>query len=418
MIGYLDCSTGVSGDKFLGALLDAGTQSGDFTADDLRAIVARLAPEAVVGVERVVSRGVTAIGVRVSAAPDASAGAGVEPHSRTWADIRALIEAADLPAPVHATSLAAFEALAVAEAGVHGTDVDDVHFHEVGAIDSIVDMVGVCAGVHALGIDRLMVSAVAVGSGTVETSHGTLAVPAPATAALLIGVPILAGPATGELTTPTGAALLCTLADEYGSLPALTVQRIGTGAGTRDIGHPNVCRLSLGTSAESTAGDTANGAPGAVPGAADPATGLRQEAVTVLETNIDHLSAEELAFAAGELLAAGALDVWQTPIVMKKGRLAVTLSVLTDGPSATETVARIMALTGTLGVRVSHRHRLVAPRDIVTVATPWGPVRAKVGSGRVRPEHEDVARVAREARQEYDTVTREIIRLADDQGLT
>ncbi len=400
MIGYLDCSTGVSGDKFLGALLDAGTQSGDFTASDLRAIVARLAPEAVVDIERVVSRGVTATGVRVTAAPN------VEPHSRTWGDIRTLIEAAELPSPVRATSLAAFEALAVAEAGVHGTDVDRVHFHEVGAIDSIVDMVGVCAGVHALGIDRLVVSAVAVGSGTVETSHGTLAVPAPATAALLIGVPILAGPAKGELTTPTGAALLCALADEFGPLPSLTVERIGTGAGTRDIGCPNVCRLSLGTSAESDAA------------AIEPATGLKQEAVTILETNIDHLSAEELAFAAEELLVAGALDVWQTPIVMKKGRLAVTLSALVDESSAAPMVARIMALTGTLGVRVSHQHRLVAPREVVTVDTPWGPVSAKVGSGRARPEHEEVARITRETGQEYHKVVREIARLAADQELT
>lgn len=405
MIGYLDCSTGVSGDKFLGALLDVGTQSGDFTADDLHAIVARLAPEAVVVVERVLSRGVTATGIRVTASLDA------EPHSRTWADIRTLIENAELPAPVRTTSLAAFEALAVAEAGAHGTDVDRVHFHEVGAIDSIVDMVGACAGVHALGIDRLVVSAVAVGSGTVETSHGTLAVPAPATAALLVGIPILAGPATGELTTPTGAALLCALADEYGPLPALTVQRIGTGAGTRDIGCPNVCRLSLGSPASGSRTDALLGD--------DVATfGLTQEAVTVLETNIDHLSAEELAFAAEELLASGALDVWQTPIVMKKGRLAVMLSVLTDEPSAAATVARIMKLTGTLGVRVSARQRYVAPRDIITVATPWGPVRAKVGSGRVRPEHEDVARVARETGQEYDTVTCDTMRLAADLGLT
>jgi len=396
MIGYLDCSTGISGDKFLGALLDAGTQSGEFTAEDLRAIVARLAPEAIVTVERVVSRGVTATGIRVTAAPDA------EPHSRTWADIRTLIESAELPAPVRDTSLAAFEALAVAEAGVHGTDVDRVHFHEVGAIDSIVDMVGVCAGVHALGIDRLVVSAVAVGSGTIETSHGTLAVPAPATAALLIGVPIHAGPATGELTTPTGAALLCALADEFGPLPALTVEAIGTGAGTRDIGCPNVCRISLGTGTQLT------GVRDALLGDDVSAAGLEQELVTLLETNIDHLSAEELAFAAEELLAEGALDVWQTPIVMKKGRLAVTLSVLTEESTATATIARIMALTGTLGVRVLALQRVIAPRKVVTVATPWGPVRAKVGAGRVRPEHEDVTRIARETGRSYREVTREI----------
>jgi pyridinium-3,5-bisthiocarboxylic acid mononucleotide nickel chelatase len=383
MIGYLDCSTGISGDKFLGALLDVGTESGDFTADDLRAIVASLAPEAVVEVERVVSRGVTATGVRVHAE--------VQPHSRTWAGIRELIESAELPERVRTTSLAAFEALAVAEAGVHGTTVDAVHFHEVGAIDSIVDMVGVCAGVHALGIDRLIVSAVAVGSGTVETSHGTLAVPAPATAALLVGIPILGGPAAGELTTPTGAALLRALADDYRTMPAMTSSAVGYGAGTRDIGHPNVCMLTLGTTAEELADSD-----------------VTLEWVVVLETNIDHLSPEELAFAAEELLSAGALDVWQTPIVMKKGRSAIQLSVLSSAEKAAELAARVMQLTGSLGVRSTPTQRYVAPREIVQIESPWGLVPAKIGGGRVRPEHDHVARIARESGLHYDEVRRTI----------
>ena len=371
MIGYLDCSTGVSGDKFLGALLDIGTQSGAFTADHLRGIVGQLAPEATVDVERVVSRGVTATGVRVHAAH--------QPHSRTWGDIRTLIEAADLPGRVRETSLSAFRALAEAEAGVHGGTVDSVHFHEVGAIDSIVDMVGVCAGVHALGIERLIVSAVAVGSGTVETSHGTLAVPAPATATLLLGVPVLGGPATGELTTPTGAALLHAVADEFGPLPALSISKIGYGAGTRDIGVPNVCRLSLGTLATpSDAVDTV------------------LEPVVVLETNIDHLSAEELAFCAEELMLAGALDVWQTPIVMKKGRSATMLSVLCAAADATALATRTIALTGSLGVRELPMQRHVTPREQFEVDTPWGPIAVKSGGGRIRPEHDAVARIARE----------------------
>lgn len=395
MIGYLDCSTGVSGDKFLGALLDAGTRSGDFTADDLRVVVASLAPEAVVEVERVISRGVSATSVRVRAA------AGVEPHSRTWAGIRELIGAADLPERVRETSLAAFEALAVAEAGVHGTAVDSVHFHEVGAIDSIVDMVGVCAGVHALGIERLIVSAVAVGSGTVETSHGTLSVPAPATAALLVGVPILGGPASGELTTPTGAALLRALADDYRTLPAMTIRLVGYGAGTRDIGHPNVCRLSLGTPAEQTD----------LPGVAHD---LVLEEVIVLETNIDHLSAEELAFAAEELLTAGALDVWQAPIVMKKGRAAITLSLLSPAEEAAALAQRVIELTGSLGVRSAPMQRYVAPREIVQVESAWGMVTVKVGGGRVRPEHDQVASIAREHGRGYNEVRLAIEKLTRD----
>jgi len=392
MIGYLDCSTGVSGDKFLGALLDVGTRRGGFDADDLRAVVAKLAPEAVVEVAPVISRGISAVGVSVRAEG--------QPHSRTWASIRSQIETTDLPRPVRERSLAAFSALAVAEAAAHGTDIDSVHFHEVGAIDSIVDIVGVCAGLHALGIERLVVSAVAVGSGTVETSHGTLPVPAPATAALLEGVPVLGGPAGGELTTPTGAALLVALADGFGPMPALTVLGSGYGAGTRDIGCPNVCRLLLGTAADAPSDDD---------------TGASAEAVAVLETNVDHISAEELAFAAEELLAEGALDVWQTPIVMKKGRSAVTLSVLVTADSAAVTAARIMALTGTLGVRVAPMHRFVTAREVVEIATAWGTVRVKSGAGRVRPEHEDVARIAREHGLSYRDVAREIGRLAAEQ---
>ena len=386
MIGYLDCSTGVSGDKFLGALLDLGTRRGVFTTEHLSRIVAALAPEAVVDVERVISRGVSAVGIRVRAEG--------QPHSRAWADIRAQLESAALPEPVRERALSAFRVLAEAEAAVHGSTVDRVHFHEVGAIDSIADIVGVCAGVHALGIERLIVSAVAVGSGTVETSHGTLPVPAPATATLLEGVPVFAGPATGELTTPTGAALLCALADGFGPMPALTVLGSGYGAGTRDIGCPNVCRLLLGESA------------------AQEPTLTGGQPVVVLETNIDHLASEELAFAAEELLSAGALDVWQTPIVMKKGRSAVMLSVLALADETAALSARMVELTGSLGVRVVPMQRFVADREVVEVATPWGPARVKTGAGRVRPEHEDVARIAREHGLSYHDVADDIERRA------
>ncbi len=199
-------------------------------------------------VERVSSRGVSALGVRVTAEG--------QPHSRRWADIRASVEAAALPLPVIDRALRAFGALAQAEATVHGTAIDDVHFHEVGAIDSIVDVVGACAGLHALGITSLLATPVAVGSGTVETSHGTLPVPAPATALLLreASVPIVTGPAAGELTTPTGAALLAACVDGFSAMPPVTIVGIGYGAGTRDIGVPNVCRLILAE--EAAVGDT------------------------------------------------------------------------------------------------------------------------------------------------------------------
>jgi uncharacterized protein (TIGR00299 family) protein len=384
VIGYLDCSSGVSGDKFLGALLDLGAVRGDFTAEDLRDIVATLAGEARVDVERVLSRGVSAIGVTVHAEG--------EPHSRSWADIERLLEAANLPEPVRAAAIRTFDALAVAEATVHGVAVDDVHFHEVGALDSIADIVGVCAGLHALGVETVFASPVAVGSGTVETSHGTLPVPAPATAALLADLAIVAGPASGELTTPTGAALVKTLCAGVGVMPPMLVDRVGYGAGTRDIGSPNVCRLIVGEGR---------------PGLGTPS--LPIEPVVLLETNIDHLTPEELAFAAEELLATpGALDVWQTPIVMKKGRSAVALSVLAETGGAEFVAERVIELTGSLGVRRSPLERYVAPREIVSLETPWGPVRLKVGAGRARPEHEDVAEIARRTGRPYAEVANEI----------
>ncbi|MDR3686706.1 MAG: nickel pincer cofactor biosynthesis protein LarC [Coriobacteriia bacterium] len=389
-IAYLDCSTGVSGDKFLGALLDAGELRGDFTAEHLRAVVTAIAPEVRVSVERVLSRGVSSLSVLVTAEG--------QPTHRHWSDIEALIQAADLADPVRASALRAFEALAAAEAVVHGVALEDVHFHEVGAIDSIVDIVGTCAGVHALGLDgAIVVGPVAVGSGTVETSHGVLPVPAPATAGLLADVPIVPGPATGELTTPTGAALLKALASGYGDMPPMMIDRLGYGAGTRDIGMPNVCRIMIGEPMVGHLGV--------------PASDLQP--VVLLETNIDHLPAEELAFAAEELLAAGALDVWQTPIFMKKGRSAVMLSVLANPADADSLAERAIALTGSLGVRRQTIERSCVAREILEVATPWGPARVKRGAGRLRPEHDDVARIARAHGLPYAAVAREIAHLAE-----
>ena len=382
MIGYLDCSTGVSGDKFLGALLDIGEATGEFTAESLRDLVLALAPEARVSVERTTSHGIAAVTVRVEAAG--------QPAHRHWPDIRALLESADLPEPVRNRALAAFSALAAAEAAVHGADVESVHFHEVGALDSIADIVGVCAGMHALGIDSLTVSPVATGSGTVATSHGVLPVPAPATAALLTGVPTFPGPSPTELTTPTGAALVTTLATTFGPAPPMRAIAHGYGAGTRDIGTPNICRLTLG----------------------EPVQGRAEMRVALLETNIDHLPAEELGFAVETLLAEGALDVWQTPIVMKKGRSAIMLSALAPEEAAEAFADRIIELTGSLGVRRELLERTVAERESRSIETPWGVARVKLGAGRIRAEHDDVARIASEHGLPYRAVADEIVRLA------
>lgn len=394
MIGYLSCTTGVSGDKLLGALLDIGIETGRFTAEDLQAIAAKLAPEAEVTVTSAVSGGLRAISVRVEA--------GRQPAHRHWREIRTALETADLPEPVRECSLAAFAALAEAEAQAHGCEIEDVHFHEVGAIDSIVDIVGTCAAVHALGIERLVASHVATGWGSVETSHGTLPVPAPATARLLLGVPVVAGEAMpdgsapGELTTPTGAALLKALTSGYGPSPAMIPLHAGYGAGSREIGRPNVCALLLGD-------------PQSAP------VEMTPEEVTLLETNVDHLSPEALSFAAEQLIAEGAMDVWVTPIVMKKSRAASTLSVLCANSEAERFASRIAALTGTLGVRVTAQPRLVALRAVSEIVTPWGEVRVKVGAGRMRPEHDDIARIATETGRPYDEVARTLTRLAHEQ---
>ncbi|PKQ16648.1 MAG: TIGR00299 family protein [Actinobacteria bacterium HGW-Actinobacteria-7] len=397
-LGYLDCSTGVSGDKFLGALLDVGSAGAVFTEVHLQEILDHLAVEARVNVSRVVSRGVSALSVRVDATD--------QPTHRSWADIRLLIESSSLPDAVREKSLSAFEVLARAEADVHGETIDDIHFHEVGALDSILDVVGVCAGVHALELDEIVASPVATGWGTVDTSHGVLPVPAPATATLLLGVPVTPGPsrrdgsAPGELTTPTGAALLSALVSAYGPCPPLTPILVGYGAGTRDIGNPNVCRLTVGVRESHD-----------IP--------LERQPVGVLETNVDHLSPEAVAWAAEQLLAEGAFDVWTTPIVMKKGRSAVTLCVLVGGGAcAGEHFAqRIVALTGTLGVRVTELERYEAPRANMRIDTPYGPVGVKQGpegaNSRLRPEADDVARIARETLRSFTDVHRELTALVE-----
>jgi len=365
VIAYLDCSTGVSGDKFLGALIDAG-----FDPEILRATVRDIGlPEVDVVVRHRRSGGVAGVGLDVT-----------EPGAprRHWAELREILSAAPLPEPVRAGALRSLGSLALAEARVHGVPVDHVHFHEIGAADTLVDVVGVALGLHTLGITELVASSVAVGSGSVECAHGRLPVPAPATALLLEGMPVVAGAEDGELTTPTGAALLVAHVAGFGPVPAMTLRRIGVGCGTRDLGVPNVCRLLMG----------------------DPPPEARNfEGVVVLETNIDHLTAEELAHAADRLREAGAYDVWQTPVVMKKGRAATVLSALVSEDVCPAMAERMIAETGTLGVRVMPASRRLVERDVTELETTLGTARFKVSTlpsrGRVlRVESDDAARLA------------------------
>ena len=389
MIAHLDCSTGISGDKFLAALVAAG-----FSAEALAEGLAPLGLADAVHVVPRPSRGIAAVGIDV----DDVAGLPV----RTWVGIRDLLATASLPERVRTRALAALGLLAEAEAAVHGVAVDDVHFHEIGAADTVVDVVGVTLGLDALGIEHLTCTSLALGGGTVATAHGTLPVPAPATARLLEGVPCYGGILPGELTTPTGAALVRAFADAFGPVPAMTVRAAGTGAGTRDIGVPNVARILVGESLQTVE-----------PAPAPDSPGISVEEIVVLETNIDHLSPEALAHAAERVLAAGALDVWQTPIVMKKGRVAVLLSALALPEEAALLAAQLIAETGSLGVRISPTQRFAAARRVDTVATSFGPMRVKVweaaGAHGVRAEHDDVARIARERGLPHDEVAAVVV---------
>lgn len=354
---WVDASAGASGDMLLGALVGAGVP-----LEVLQAAVDAVAPEPVaLRVEQVRRGGLAATRVHVDAADSH--------HHRTWRDIRSMLGDADL-------ARAVFERLAVAEAAVHGTTPDEVHFHEVGALDAIADVVGVCAGFAHLGATEVTVSSVAVGSGTVQSAHGTLPVPPPAVAELLRGVPTFAGPVARELCTPTGAALLTTLATAYGPQPAMTVESIGVGAGGHDPeGHANVLRLFVGAAA------AGGGAP------------------LLLECNVDDLDPRVWPAVIAALLDAGASDAWLTPILMKKGRPAHTLSALVDAGRADDVRAAIFRQTSTIGLREQPLSKHALDREMVEVDVDGRPVAVKLARHRgvvvnAQPEYDDVARAA------------------------
>jgi uncharacterized protein (TIGR00299 family) protein len=380
VFGHLDCGSGISGDKFLGALVDAG-----LPVDVLRERLSLLPLGGWALAAERVSRGGLA-GTLVTVAVDG------EQPPRDWAAIRGMLESSSLDPRVRDGALRAFSLLAEAEADAHGVEVERVHFHEVGAVDSIVDIVGSAIGIAELGIVELWATSVRLGHGTVATSHGELPVPAPATARLLHGVPVYAGEAPGEMTTPTGAALLRAFVTRFAPLPPMTIVREGWGAGSRDVaGVPNVARLLLGE-LETGDGDL--------------------EEVAVLETAVDHITPEHLAAAIDVLLAEGALDAWATPVTMKKRRLGSEVTVLAAPAEAERLSGALMRHTGTLGVRRTLTWRSVAPRESRTIETSSGPVRVKVaGVGdalRVRPENDDVVRIARGTGEPVDVVARRL----------
>lgn len=366
-IAWFHCFSGIAGDMALGSLIDAGAD-----ADEVRTLLQRLPFSGwAVHVHPVQRCGIAAVRVEVKAEETAVV--------RTHGHIVAMVEEARLPERVRARSLATFAALAEAEGRLHRRHPSQVHFHEVGGIDAIVDVVGTCAALEVLGVDHVFSSPVATGTGMVRTAHGLLPNPAPAVVELLRGAPTYGREVSMELTTPTGAALLAANATGYGPMPAMTIESVGFGAGARDLdGLPNATQVVVGVAAE------ASGTPAGQP-------------VMLLEVNVDDVTGETVAHAIAALLEGGAHDAWVTPIIMKKGRPAYMVSALCDPVLVAQVAAVLTAETGTLGVRGSILERWPRAREENVVEVGGVPVRVKVSPGRLKVEHDDAARAARRA---------------------
>jgi uncharacterized protein (TIGR00299 family) protein len=424
-IAYLDCFAGISGDMFLGALVDAGVDP-----KVLHEATTALNLNATLKFEKADRSGISSTKVHVYEGAtlaektytlphehEPSSHNHEDPHThdhphthehkhthtdehkhehthgRSLTLIRDLINAAALAPAVKATAIKAFELLGASEAKIHNVPIEKIHFHEVGAVDAIVDIVAISAGIHALAIDKWFCSPLNVGGGMVDCAHGRFPVPAPATADLLRGLPTYSAHIEKELVTPTGAALIRALAPTFGPQPAMRVQHIGYGAGTRNPKDlPNVLRLNIGESSEAA---VPPGAPSPVSGTSDSsASNEGCTTVAVLETAIDDLSPQILAYVTERALALGALDVMSTAVQMKKGRLGTLLTILADDAQVSVLEDLLLRETSTLGVRIHHERRSCLDRAHTSVVTPYGEVRIKLGSrnGEVlnaAPEFED-----------------------------
>jgi hypothetical protein len=362
---YLDCVAGAAGDMLLAALLEAGAD-----LEEVNDGLARLPVGVSVELSTVHHHGIGATRVKVLAPTD-------HVH-RTWADVRGLIEEAGLPPRVQERATRVFRRLAEAEGHVHRIAPDEVHFHEVGAADAIADICGIALALESLGAGELICSPLPLGRGIVEAAHGRLPLPAPATLELLRGIPVEGVDERAELVTPTGAAVVAALADGFGELPPMRLDRVGYGAGERDlVSRPNIVR--------------------AIVGERDPSA---HPSVSIVETNLDDMSPELLPDAMEGCFTAGALDVWLTPIQMKKGRPGFMLSALTGHEAEAPVCEEILKHTTSLGVRVTKARRVELTRTWETVDLDGQPVRVKVGwhDGRpvnVKPEHDDCMAVAR-----------------------
>jgi pyridinium-3,5-bisthiocarboxylic acid mononucleotide nickel chelatase len=435
-IAYLECFSGMSGDMFMGALVDAGV-----APRLLEDAVAALNVRARLEISRVVRSGISATKVDVwvdgekdlpreeyweqrhehdhhqhsheqshahghdahsHQSPGKSSRAGVPaPHShgRGLTDIRQIISAASISERAKKTAIAIFESLGRAEAKIHNTSAESVHFHEVGAVDAMVDIVCAAVGAEALGVDEIICSPLNVGGGTVKCAHGIFPVPVPATVELLADAPVYSSGVMMELVTPTGAAIVKTLAARFASFPEIKIEKSGYGAGTRDFpGHPNVVRLTIGETLSSAL-----------------AANVASETITVLEANLDDLNPQVFGYVIDRLFEEGALDAFGLPVQMKKNRPGTLLTVLCKPEHASKLTKVIFSETTTLGVRRRDEMRHTLARRWESVGTPWGEVRIKIASmnGTVTnyaPEYEDCRRIAAEHHVPLKTVMQEAAR--------
>jgi uncharacterized protein (TIGR00299 family) protein len=445
-IAYLECFSGMSGDMFMGALVDAGVP-----AAVLKETVAALGVGARLEISRVVRAGISASKVDVfmdgekdvsreelghshghshsrgpaghthpehghfgdshshpgeisRAEPALSLPKGVpalheHSHGRGLTEIRRIISAAAISDTAKKTAVAIFEALGVAEAKIHNTSIESVHFHEVGAVDAMVDIVCAAVGAEALGVDEIICSSLNVGGGTVKCAHGIFPVPAPATVELLKDAPVYSSGLQAELVTPTGAAIVKTLARRFAAFPQMKIQKSGYGAGTRDFpGHPNVVRLTVGEAVSNSL-----------------AAKTSLETVAVLEANLDDLNPQVFGYVMDRLLEEGALDAFAMPVQMKKNRPGALLTVLCKPEDAGKLTQLIFTETTTLGVRRREEVRQTLARRWESVATQWGEVRIKIASmnGTVTnyaPEYEDCRRIAAEKHVPLKAVMQDALR--------
>jgi hypothetical protein len=414
-IAYLDCFSGISGDMFLGALIDAGVP-----AQVLEDAVAALDIGARLEISRVDRSGITATKVDViegsstsvgrtllsaqqrqepqqrkheEAVPLVERGTGVSAphqhsHGRSLKKIKQIIEQSEISDSAKRTAIAIFQTLGEAESKIHNSDIEKIHFHEVGAVDAMVDIVCAAVGAEALAVDEIICSPLNVGGGTVQCAHGTFPIPAPATLELLHGAPVYSSGIQAELVTPTGAAIVKILAKRFGPFPAMKSPKAGYGAGSRDFpGHANVLRLTVGESEAKTT----------------------VESIAVLEANIDDLNPQVFGYVMDRLFEEGALDVFAIPVQMKKNRPGTLLTVLCQIADAEKLTYLIFAETTTLGVRRREEQRQVLARRWVDVSTQWGSVRIKIGSmngtvSNYAPEYEDCRRIAAEHQVPLKTV--------------